>query len=175
MTSWVKASRSPCWARPTRVWSPPGMVSSIQTQHSLISSRPIPGATGRWRGTAGGGTRTHTDLRPGAFEAPSSTIPTLRLRSGGDYSFAVGSGRLDLGQKGEIFEVVQVEPLQHDPLHPGSAPRAQLLGNLIRCADQPAALPLAPPHLGCREPFQRGKKGLMPAQAFFQVSLIPAD
>src|SRR5438128_3562606 len=27
---------------------------------------------------AGGGTRTHTDLRPGAFEAPSSTIPTLR-------------------------------------------------------------------------------------------------
>src|SRR5256885_8286089 len=37
-----------------------------------------------WRGrqsvfvTAGGGTRTHTDLRPGAFEAPSSTIPTLR-------------------------------------------------------------------------------------------------
>src|SRR6266513_4950060 len=28
--------------------------------------------------TAGGGTRTHTDLRPGAFEAPSSTIPTLR-------------------------------------------------------------------------------------------------
>src|SRR5207249_9727953 len=28
--------------------------------------------------SAGGGTRTHTDLRPGAFEAPSSTIPTLR-------------------------------------------------------------------------------------------------
>src|SRR3982074_1335413 len=33
--------------------------------------------------TAGGGTRTHTDLRPGAFEAPSSTIPTLRRR--GEY------------------------------------------------------------------------------------------
>src|SRR5712691_10922229 len=35
--------------------------------------------------TAGGGTRTHTDLRPGAFEAPSSTIPTLRRAVPGEY------------------------------------------------------------------------------------------
>ena len=39
------------------------------------------GGTAAGKGqTAGGGTRTHTDLRPGAFEAPSSTIPTLRRR-----------------------------------------------------------------------------------------------